>query len=198
MNHTVGSPVPVDTRGYSRDDLPDAGAVEMQFRVHPDSWPYEEWAAFHGLTPGVDDGIFADPNGDGVPNLQHVGLDENLNTGSSDGKFVAFVADDGGQNYFTISFTTMTNSSFSGAPPTASTSSGVIYTVWADDDLIGTDLTAVERSVLSSGLPALSVVTGSSTSWEYNTFRLPATIDAVDRGFTWIDVLPNPQSFELE
>ncbi len=196
INFAGGSVETVDARGYPRSDgLPDAGAVELQFRVLAFS-AYPNWVAFHGLTPGVNDGLFADPNGDGDPNYKHFAFDENPLTGASDGKFAVEIAEDGGQDYLTLTFPTVRFTSFSGAPPKAA-KTGLIYTIRADEDLAGDDLIAVEVSpALSAGLPALSDTDGSGTDWEYNTFRLPDPVSALDMGFLWVEVEPQVQNFE--
>jgi hypothetical protein len=70
----------------------DIGAVEGSLLT-----PYQLWAATRGLTAGVVDGFFDDPNGDGNPNISHFAIDADpLGFGGSEGKRRWAIAEVGG------------------------------------------------------------------------------------------------------
>lgn len=198
-NFASATGVAFDQRAYPRNDgAPDAGAVETQYRLTPTFGTYGDWVTFHGLTPGTDAALFDDPNGDGIPNFQHFAFDQDPNAGGDGGKSSVTIADDGGQDYLTITFATLDPTDFSGTPLQGGVY-GIIYTVNGDDDLVGSDLTPVEISpALSAGLPPLNNVGSSSEDWEYHTFRLPSPVGVLSKGFMWVDVVPEARGFETE
>ncbi|MCH7228312.1 beta strand repeat-containing protein [Haloferula sp. A504] len=163
------------------------GIVAVQSTVTD---PYDAWTAFWGLH-GADALRSADPNGDGVSNLEHFAFDTNPNTGGTDGRCRVEIALDGADRHLTYTIPVRVGAIFDASP--SATIDGIAYALTGDDDLVGVDLTVVERSPLAAGLPALRDIDGDTfPDWEYRSFRLADPVSVRSRGFMQVSVTEAP------
>lgn len=177
--------------GYSVDYAFNDGTSSNHIALVRPLTSYEAWALASGLDEGVNDGMSDDPNSDGVPNIQHFGLDTDpLGSGGTEGKQRVALHDPGtGVDVFTLTVSLRSGVPFSGPGINPSLSGdGIIYTIHGDTDLVAPHLLAVEEvtPALAVGLPALSA------GYEYRTFRLAETTAEQARGFLTIEVVEEP------
>ncbi len=156
-----------------------SGVALATLQSAPTGTPFQQWAAGKQLA-GADALATADPDNDGQTNLEEFAFDGDPKSGATGGKRRADFASDGGSSYFTLTVPVRSGAVFSGTPP-AATVDGVTYTVLADDDLNGSDLSAIRRDPIAAGLPAL-------TGYDYHSFRLTTTADQSPRAFLRIRV----------
>jgi len=142
---------------------------------------YDSWAVSRGLTLGVNDGSSDDPDKDGRTNFEEFAFDGDPLSGADDGKTRYRFVDDGGTSYFTLTVPIRNGIIFTGSP-LSSEVEGITYTVLADDDLVGTDLSVQQRSAGSdsSRLPA------PSSGYSYLSFRIQNP--SAPRAFMWLEV----------
>ena len=140
--------------------------------------PYGSWAAAKGLTPGVNDDISNDPDGDGSLNLEEFGIDGDPLNGVSDGKQRVMIEDVNGTNFFTYTLPVRSGALFTPNGKLSATVDGIVYSLAGSFDLIAFGNHIVEQVPASEdGLPALN------PGWSYRTFRLNRGISSQTRGF---------------
>jgi len=177
--------------GYSVDYAYNDGISSNHIALVRPLTTYEAWAQTSGLQFGVNDGFSNDPNGDGVPNIQHFGLDSDpLGSGGTKGKQRAALHDPGtGVDVFTLTVPLRSGMIFSGpgVSPTLN-GDGIVYTIHGDTDLAAPHDLAVEEvtPALGVSLPALNA------GYEYRTFRLTDTTSDQARGFLSIEIVGEP------
>ncbi len=150
---------------------------------------FEGWTRNRGLTPGTNDQLAASPGADGQTNLGHFAMDTDpLGGGGSEGKQQAGLIDDSGRNYLTFTFPVRKGAAFSGNPLASAPIDGIVYTVYGDDNLQGTDLSVVEIPAGdTSMMPALGDYDDDGQAdYEYRSFRLGQSTDSLQRGFVWV------------
>jgi autotransporter-associated beta strand protein len=148
--------------------------------------PYSAWAAAKGLTPGVNDGPGADPDGDGATNFEEFAFDSNPLNGAASGKIVGKIGSVGGTSYMTISLPVRKGAVFTnaGGPDVSALVDGVIYRIEGSDALVSwtldvTEVTGTDAATIQAGLPGLSDIDGDTfADWTYRTFRAPLGITA--------------------
>ncbi|MGJ8640482.1 MAG: beta strand repeat-containing protein [Opitutaceae bacterium] len=152
---------------------------------------YAVWTSHWGLL-GADADLTADPNGDGTSNLEHFAFDTSpLGSGGTEGRRRVVIADDGEQSYLTYTFPVLAGATFDTTP--AALIGDINYSVNGDDNLEGQDLSVVERSTLSFGMPALRDIDGDTfADWEYRSFRLTQPVSTQTQGFIQITVETAP------
>ncbi|BCX46401.1 hypothetical protein HAHE_03090 [Haloferula helveola] len=205
---TQGSPtfgpvsveLPEDLAHVSTDIAIGISTSTLQVTIFSPPAGYSLWAITRGLTPGVNDGVLDDANGNGMPNAFHY-LTDTDPLGSSfnaESKVrYAFVTDPvSGESHFSVTFP-MTN----GAILTGGNSKSglimiegnpVVFSVSADSNLASPvdDLEVEEVTpAAADGMPPL---TGdfdglSGPDWEYRTFRLAMPKSALPKGFMYFE-----------
>ncbi len=144
--------------------------------------PYEDWASDKGLTPPDDDPA-ADPDNDGIPNLDEYALNSEPLSGATGGKIVVKVATVGGEQVLTLTLPVRDGvGTFGGSPGLTASGDGATYTVEAGDDLAAWDLTVAEvtgpdADAIQTDLPDLD------EGWTYRTFRSPGTVNGDAKEF---------------
>lgn len=165
----------------------DLGAYEYASNIPA---AYCEWIESHfpGETDPAITGLYADPNQDGRPNIQHFAFNTDpLGAGGDEGKVRGSVIDDDGTDYFSLTLPLPSGAAFTGSPNPAAAVDGIIYTAQGSFDLSLWDATVVEVSpASSSGLPALDA------GWSYRTFRLDTPANSQPRGFLRVEIAEIP------
>ena len=141
----------------------------------PVSDPFIGWADGLGLT-GPDAAKTADPDKDGLNNLQEFAFDGNPTSGAASGKIRSRIETVGADQALVITLPVRTGATFGGAPAKSATIDEIIYTIQGSNTLAAFDQAVSEIAVSSAGMPALS------TGWSYRSFRLGGAIPA--RGAT--------------
>ena len=141
----------------------------------PVSDPFIGWAAGFGLA-GLDAEKTADPDEDGLSNLQEFAFDGNPTSGAASGKIRSQIETVGADQALVITLPVRLGAVFAGTPAKSSTIDEVIYTIQGSNTLAAFDQAVSEIAVSAAGMPALS------TGWSYRSFRLDGAIPA--RGAT--------------
>ncbi len=150
--------------------------------------PYSSWATDKGLT-GANNAAGADPDLDGVANLNEFALDSNPLSGATGGRFVVKVASVGGQQVLTLTLPVRTAvGAFTGATTLSATGDGVTYFIEGSDNVGAWNLdidevTGADATAIQSGLPALS-----GPGWTYRTFRSPGPVSSDSSDFMRVRV----------
>lgn len=149
---------------------------------------YASWATDKGLNGG-NNAPTADPDLDGVTNLDEFALDGNPLSGATGGKIVVKVASVGGQQVLTLTLPVRTAvGAFTGVTSLSATGDGVTYTVEGSDNvgpwnLDIDEVTGADATAIQTGLPALS-----GAGWTYRTFRSPGPITGDSSDFLRVRV----------
>ncbi len=134
---------------------------------------FEQWIdSFASLADPADREKGADPDGDGLTNLEEFALDSDPTSGAAGGKVRARIETVGGSPALVITLPVRKGASFGGAPAKTAARDGVIYTIRGTNDLANFDQGVSEIPASTGGLPALSDEEG----WEYRSFRLDGAI----------------------
>ncbi len=177
----------VDTVSAFRIDGVDQGSGTFTSLTHPGrisgggslyvvpSDPFIGWVAGFGLT-GLDAAKSADPDKDGLDNLQEFAFDGNPTSGAASGKIRSRIETVGADQALVITLPVRSGAIFAGSPAKAATIDEVIYTIQGSNTLAAFDQVVSEIAVSTAGMPSLS------TGWSYRTFRLDGAIPA--RGAT--------------
>ena len=145
------------------------------FLIVPEADPFIGWAARFGLA-GLDAEKSADPDKDGLSNLQEFAFDGNPNSGAASGKIRPRVETVGADQALVITLPVRNGAVFTGAPAKSATIDKVIYTIQGSNDLAAFDQVVSEIATSAAGMPSLG------TGWTYRSFRLDGAIPA--RGAT--------------
>ncbi len=141
------------------------------------SSPYDNYINSFTSLSGAQKDKTADPDGDGMSNLQEFALDGNPASGASSGKIQSSIATISGQRYLTLSIPVRNGATFTGSPLASAQVDGVAYTVLGSTDLVSFNQTVVEIA------PALATTPALDPGWSYRSFRLAADITTQPRGF---------------
>ena len=152
---------------------------------------FQPWiAAFPSLT-GTDAEKGADPDHDGLTNIEEFGLDGDPTSGAATGKVRSRIEAVGPDQALVVTLPVRSSAVFAGAPFKEATADGVIYTISGSNDLTAFDQGVSEIAVSPAGMPALS-----SGDWTYRTFRLDGAIGGGaprgPKGFLKADVTEAP------
>jgi fibronectin-binding autotransporter adhesin len=173
--------------GMSLDYAYDDGSSTKNIALIDSLFPFSQWAQARGLTLGVNDGLYDDPNSDGTPNLAHFAFDTDpLGDGTDEGKRQLTVEDIGGTDHLTFTLPVRAGATFSGDPLTSDPVDGLIYSILGDSDLQDPWELGVVGLVpaLSIGLPALGDYDGvAGADWEYRSFYLATPLDSLPHAF---------------
>ncbi len=179
--------------------LPAGYAIEYAYEgnkialVKRNSTPYQQWSAASKLTEGLNAGVWDDPNRDGRSNIEHFAFDTDpLHEGGSEAKIRVEIAEDGTEEYLTLTLPIRAEAVFSEGPAPAATVDGLIYTLLGDENLQGHDLGITARIVRAGELPLLRDMDGDGIAdWEYRTFRLTSAVNThLPMGFITVQVKP--------
>src|SRR5690606_21029720 len=139
------------------------------------------------LTDEADKQRGADPDGDGLTNLEEFALDSDPNSGTTSGKVRGRIETIGEEQALVLTLPVRQGAIFSGAQAKTATVDGVIYTIRGTNNLVDFD------QVVTEVIPAST--TGLDTpneGWEYRTFRLAGAIGGATprgpRGFLDIEI----------
>lgn len=149
--------------------------------VVSDGDAFDAWIdSFTSLTVEADKAKDADPDGDGLTNIEEFGLDGDPTSGAASGKVRVRIENVGGAQALVVTLPVRKDAAFSGSPAKTATIDGVVYTIRGGNDLTAFDQEVGEVVPASAAdLPALSDPDG----WEYRTFRLSGAIGgATPRG----------------
>jgi len=137
--------------------------------------PFIPWATSFGLA-GLDAGKTADPDDDGLNNLQEFAFDSDPTSGAASGKIRSRIETVVADQALVITLPVRDGAVFAGTPEKSSTIDGVIYRIQGSNTLALFDQAVSEIAVSSVGMPPLN------TGWSYRSFRLDGAIPA--RGAT--------------
>jgi hypothetical protein len=126
----------------------------------------------------------ADPDGDGMSNLDEFAFMGNPTHGSDRGltKALAIDTNSNGSKELNYTVAVRTGATFIGSPSPVATLDGVTYTIQGSTNL--TAFTASVTEVTPALTPAqtgLPVITGSG--WDYHTFKLTSSEGLPGKGF---------------
>ncbi len=171
----------VDTVSAFRIDGVDQGSGTFTSITHPGrisgggslyvapSDPFIGWVAGFGLT-GLDAAKSADPDKDGLDNLQEFAFDGNPSSGAASGKIRSRIETVGADQALVITLPVRNGAVFAGTPATSATIDEVIYTIQGSNNLAAFDQVVSEIAVSAAGMPSLG------TGWSYRTFRLAGAV----------------------
>lgn len=157
---------------------------------------YESWASARGLSVGVNDGYFDDPNSDGLPNINHFAFDSDpLGFAGEECKRrigSTVIAD---QDYLTLTLPIRNGAAFSGLPLQSNVVDGLRYEILGDTELVDPWVLQVVELIPAqdAGLPVLGDYDANpGADWSYRTFRLLDPLSASPRYFMKAGVLGLP------
>ncbi len=133
--------------------------------------PFTPWIDTFTTLSGAQKDKTADPDNDGLTNLEEFALDGNPESGTATGKVRARIETVGADQALVITLPVRTGAVFGGAPDKFATLDKVTYTIRGTNDLVTFDQGVTEVAESSLGMP-----TPLSTGWAYRTFRLNGAI----------------------
>ena len=152
--------------------------------------PYLAWIEAYYPAPNVNGAKTADPDADGLTNLQEFALDSIPNSGASSGKIRSRVETVGAGQALVLTFPARTGAVFSGSAPATATVDKLTYTVQGSNTLNLFTQPVTEILVSAALMPALDA------GWSYHTIRLDGDIGGVTprgpAGFLRLGVLEAP------
>jgi fibronectin-binding autotransporter adhesin len=143
--------------------------------IVPEADPFIGWAASFGLA-GLDAEKSADPDKDGLSNLQEFAFDGNPNSGTASGKVRSRVEAVGADQALVITLPVRNGAVFAGSPAKSATVDEVVYSIQGSNNLAAFNQAVSEIPASADGMPAVN------TGWTYRSFRLDGAIPA--RGAT--------------
>jgi len=155
--------------------------------------PYADWIATFPSLAGPDAARSADPDGDGLTNIQEFAFNSIPDSGAASGKIRSSVETIGSVKVFVLTLPVRDGAVFSGDTPATATlvDEKLGYRIEATNDLTTFDQAVSEVvPAASSGLPALDA------GWTYRSFRLNGNIGGTTprgpRGFLRAVVIDIP------
>jgi fibronectin-binding autotransporter adhesin len=171
--------VPQGTGVYSNATHPALITGTGSIRVAPAD-PFFDWIdSFTSITDPADKTKEADPDQDGLSNLQEFALNGNPAVGADSGKVRARVEAVAGNQALVITLPVRNGATFDNLPGPAAdaTIDKVVYAVRGSNNLATFDQGVTEIAVSAVGMPALDA------GWTYHSFRLNGNIGgATPRG----------------
>ncbi len=131
---------------------------------------YDDWIASFPSLSGASAEMSADPDGDGLTNLEEFAFDSDPTSGAASGKFRAGIRTVGAENALVLTVPVRQGATFAGGPSLSATVDGVIYTIRGTNDLGVFDQSVLEITADAAGLP------DPSDGWEYRSFRLTGVV----------------------
>ena len=148
---------------------------------------YDGWTIARGLTPGINAGLFDDPNQDGIPNIRHFAFDTDpLAVTSRNTKRVFGQVEIDGSSYLTLTLPIRSDALFAGNPFLSTNIDGVVYQILGDQDLDEPWTIAITEVIPAhdAGLPSLGDYDGTpGNDWQYRTFRLTEPVSSSPHQF---------------
>ena len=135
--------------------------------------PFVEWIATYPSLTGLDAARGADPDGDGMTNIQEFAFNSIPNNGAASGKIRSSVETIASEKALVLTLPVRNGAVFSGVSPAISTlvDEQISYHIEGTNDLSTFDQAVSEVvPAASSGLPALDA------GWSYRSFRLNGNI----------------------
>ncbi|MEK7948853.1 beta strand repeat-containing protein [Luteolibacter soli] len=142
--------------------------------------PFPSWIAQFPSLSGGNAAKSADPDHDGLTNLEEFAIDGNPASGVPSGKVRSRVETVGGAQALLVMLPVRSGATFTGAAPVSATVDGVTYEIAGTNDLsvFGQNVTEVVPAL--TGTPAMP---DPSVGWSYRTFRLNGNVGgATPRG----------------
>jgi autotransporter-associated beta strand protein len=137
--------------------------------------PYLPWISSFTTLSGASTAKGADPDSDGLTNLEEFALDGNPEDATATGKVRSRVETVGGQQALVITLPVRNGAFFSGTAPATATveAEGISYEIGGSNELIdfNQNVSAVVPSL--AGAPDMP---GLTTGWTYRTFRLDGAV----------------------
>ncbi len=154
---------------FERPEITGAGFLEVV------SDPYLPWIAGFTTLSGAAAEKAADPDGDGLTNLEEFGLDGNPELATPTGKVRARIETVGADQALVITLPVRDGATFLGtAPALASVAAeGVDYEISGSDDLANFDQDVLEVVPALTGSPEMPAL---NPGWTYRTFRLDGAV----------------------
>jgi hypothetical protein len=135
--------------------------------------PFFDWIdSFTSITDPADKTKTADPDEDGLSNLQEFALNGNPAAGGDSGKVRARIETVSGNQALVITLPVRDGAVFDNLPGPAAdaTIDKVVYTVRGSNNLTAFDQGVTEIAASATGMPALDA------GWTYHSFRLSGNI----------------------
>lgn len=186
-NLTVGTVV-VDASGFTSGAgtwtaQKTGNTLELVYTSGAAPIAFGSWALGKGLdgTAGKENGVAADPDGDGKNNLAEFAFDGNPLNGSDSGKFYSLIADssdvDVNKELILTVAVRKTAPVFAGTPSPVSTVDGITYTIQGSSDLAAFSTSVSVVAPVITGLPT------PGADYEYRSFSLDGSNLLSGRGF---------------
>jgi hypothetical protein len=136
------------------------------------------WSDSVGLTAGVNDAPTADPDGDGLSNLEEFAFNYDPLSAVGESKFRHQIVTEETSEYLSITFPVRTGGTFTGGSGQQALINGALYTIESSQNLVNFDEVVAEITPSqSSGMPSLS------SGWEYRTFKINTAISDQPKSF---------------
>jgi autotransporter-associated beta strand protein len=137
--------------------------------------PFVPWISTFTSLTGANAEKSADPDHDGLTNIQEFALDENPEVGTVSGKVRSRLETVGADKALVITLPVRDGATFSGVAPATATvaADGVVYEIGGSNDLVNFDKEVSEVVPALTGTPDMP---GLNTGWTYRTFRLDGAI----------------------
>lgn len=154
---------------FERAEITGTGFLEVA------SDPYLQWIASFTSLSGGDTAKGADPDHDGLTNIEEFGLDGNPEDGTATGKVRSRVEAVGADNALVITLPVRSGATFDGtAPATAIVAAdGITYEIGGSNELINFNQNVSEVVPALTGTPNMP---GLNAGWSYRTFRLDGAV----------------------
>ncbi len=154
---------------FERPEITGTGFLEVV------SDPFLPWIASFTSLSGATAEKDADPDGDGLTNLEEFGLDGNPENGTATGKVRSRVETVGADQALVITLPVRDGATFAGtAPATASVAAdGIDYEIGGSNDLLTFDQNVSEVVPALTGTPDMPAL---NAGWTYRTFRLDGAV----------------------
>jgi autotransporter-associated beta strand protein len=154
---------------FERPQITGTGFIEVF------SDPYLSWIASFTTWSGAATAKTADPDHDGLTNLEEFGLDGNPEVGTITGKVRSRVETVGANKALVITLPVRSGATFAGAAPAIASvaAGGIDYEIGGSNDLLTFDQNVSEVVPALTGNPAMPTL---SAGWTYRTFRLDGAI----------------------
>lgn len=142
--------------------------------------PFVDWIASYSSLTGPNTARDADPDGDGLTNIQEFAFNSAPDNGGASGKMRSAVSTVGANQALVLTIPVRDGAVFADGAPASATlpDEQITYQISGTNDLATFDQSVFEVApALSSGLPALD------SGWSYRTFRLDGNVGgATPRG----------------
>jgi autotransporter-associated beta strand protein len=152
-----------------RPEITGTGFIEVV------SDPFVPWIATFTTLSGQAIEKDADPDGDGLTNIEEFGLDGDPEDGTATGKVRSRVEAVGADQALVITLPVRNGASFSVTAPAIATvaADGVDYEIGGSNDLVTFDQNVSEVVPALTGTPDMPLLNGG---WTYRTFRLDGPV----------------------